>query len=210
MGRFCKRGLDILISGMGLLTLSPLLLGLAILIRWRLGAPVLFRQTRPGWRGKLFTVIKFRSMREATDAEGNPLPDAQRLTGLGKFLRAASLDELPQLWNVLKGDLSLVGPRPLLVEYLPLYNSEQARRHEVKPGITGWAQINGRNAISWEERFALDMWYVEHWTFWLDLRILLLTGLRVIQRKGISQTGQVTMEKFHGTNLPAKNSSQQE
>lgn len=168
------------------------------MIRREMGAPVLFRQTRPGLRGKPFQMIKFRTMRDAIDTDGRPLPDAERLTDLGRFLRASSLDELPELWNVLKGEMSLVGPRPLLMEYLPLYSPEQARRHEVRPGVTGWAQVNGRNAISWDEKFALDVWYVDNRNLWLDLTIILLTIRRVIKRDGISAAGEATMSKFTG------------
>lgn len=171
---------------------------LAILIRTQMGSPVLFRQARPGRGGKVFEMIKFRTMRDAVDVSGNPLDDAQRITPLGQFLRASSLDELPELWNVLKGEMSLVGPRPLLVEYLPLYSAEQARRHDVRPGVTGWAQVNGRNAISWEEKFALDVWYVDNRSFLLDLRILWATVARVVRRDGISAEGEVTMPRFTG------------
>jgi lipopolysaccharide/colanic/teichoic acid biosynthesis glycosyltransferase len=169
-----------------------------------MGSPVLFVQQRPGLRGRGFRLVKFRTMKSAVGHDGRELPDAERLTALGRFLRATSLDELPQLWNVLRGDLSLVGPRPLLVQYLERYTPEQARRHDVLPGITGWAQVNGRNAISWEEKFALDVWYVDHWSFVLDLRILLLTIVRVLQREGIAQGGHVTMPEFMGTAAPSK------
>jgi len=164
-----------------------------------LGKPVLFRQKRPGLKGNIFEMLKFRSMRDAVDGEGNALPDSERLTPFGKKLRSSSLDELPGLWNVLKGDMSLVGPRPLLVEYLPLYSVEQARRHDVRPGITGWAQVNGRNAISWEEKFKLDIWYVDNQSFWLDIKILFLTVKKVFVRDGISAEGEVTMHKFTGS-----------
>jgi len=164
-----------------------------------MGSPVIFRQERPGLHGRPFRMIKFRTMRNATDAAGNPLPDAQRMTRVGTFLRSSSIDELPELWNVLRGEMSLVGPRPLLMEYLPLYSPEQARRHDVKPGITGWAQINGRNALSWDEKFALDVWYVDNRSFLLDLKILALTVKKVVVREGISQQGQATMEKFRGS-----------
>lgn len=193
-----KRGIDIVASGAGLLVLSPVLLAAAVAVRGNLGAPVFFKQMRPGLHGKPFTMVKFRTMKDAVDAQGRPLPDAARLTRFGQFLRSTSLDELPELWNVLRGEMSLVGPRPLLMEYLPLYTPEQARRHEVRPGITGWAQINGRNAISWEEKFALDVWYVDNRTFWLDIKILLLTMKKVFVREGISQEGQATAEKFGG------------
>ncbi len=193
-----KRLFDIVVALIALLLFSPILLIVAILIARRLGSPVLFRQVRPGLNGRLFTMVKFRSMRDAVDKQGNPLPDDQRLTPFGAWLRASSLDELPELWNVLKGDMSLVGPRPLLVEYLPLYSPEQARRHDVRPGITGWAQINGRNAISWDDKFRLDCWYVDHRSLALDLKILLLTVRRVFKRDGITQEGHVSAEKFTG------------
>lgn len=183
---------------MGLALLSPLILILAWMIRRRLGSPVLFHQVRPGLRGRPFRMIKFRTMRDAVDADGQPLPDAERMTPFGRLLRSTSLDELPELWNVLKGDMSLVGPRPLLMEYLPLYSPEQARRHEVRPGVTGWAQINGRNAISWEDKFRLDVWYVDHQSLWLDLKILYLTVKKVLVRDGISAAGEATMSKFTG------------
>ena len=196
-----KRLLDRAAAAAGLVVLSPALAGLALAVRLRLGHPVLFRQSRPGLGGRPFTLYKFRTMRDAVDAAGNPLPDALRLTRFGRFLRSTSLDELPELWNVLKGDMSLVGPRPLLIEYLPLYTPEQARRHEVRPGITGWAQVNGRNALSWEEKFKLDVWYVDNHTLWLDLKILLRTVLKVFLREGINQEGQVTAERFRGSQL---------
>jgi lipopolysaccharide/colanic/teichoic acid biosynthesis glycosyltransferase len=183
----------------GLVLLSPLLAAVALAIRARMGAPVLFVQTRPGHGGRPFDLVKFRTMRHASGRDGRPLPDAERLTALGRFLRATSLDELPQLWNVLRGDLSLVGPRPLLMQYLARYTPEQARRHDVLPGITGWAQVNGRNAISWDEKFGLDVWYVDHWTLALDLRILALTLLRVLRREGIAREGHVTMPEFMGS-----------
>lgn len=194
-----KRCIDIFGAGMGLLLLSPVLVVLAALIALRLGRPVLFTQARPGLHGKPFRMLKFRSMTSACDSNGNLLPDEQRLTPFGQRLRSTSLDELPGLWAVFKGDMSLVGPRPLLMEYLPLYTPEQARRHEVRPGITGWAQVNGRNAISWEEKFALDVWYVDNQSFWLDIKILLLTVKKVFVREGISAAGEVTMSKFTGT-----------
>jgi len=181
-----------------LLLLAPLLLGLALLVRLAMGSPVLFCQKRPGLHGKPFVMYKFRTMRDMCDAQGNLLPDSQRLTRLGRFLRSTSLDELPELWNVLKGEMSLVGPRPLLMEYLDRYTPEQMRRHEVLPGITGWAQVNGRNAISWNERFRLDVWYVDHWSLWLDLKIIALTIWKIIRKEGISQPGQATMDKFMG------------
>jgi lipopolysaccharide/colanic/teichoic acid biosynthesis glycosyltransferase len=194
-----KRLLDVVLSGLGLIVLSPLLLALAVAVRLVLGSPVLFRQIRPGLRGRPFTLYKFRSL---VDDPGGSGTDQDRLTRLGALLRRTSLDELPELWNVLRGDMSLVGPRPLLMEYLPLYTPEQARRHEVRPGITGWAQINGRNAISWEEKFRLDLWYVEHRSVWLDLRILALTLGRVIGGEGISEPGQATATPFRGSARP--------
>lgn len=193
-----KRGFDIVAALILLLLLALPGAVLAVWVRLALGKPVLFSQVRPGLDGKPFTMYKFRTMTNARDAKGELLPDALRLTRFGRFLRASSLDELPELWNVLKGDMSLVGPRPLLMEYLPLYSSFQARRHEVRPGITGWAQVNGRNALSWEERFELDVWYVDHHSLWLDLRILWLTVRKVIQREGITAKGEATMSKFKG------------
>ena len=198
MAYFWKRLLDIVVSATALLLLSPLLLYLAYLIRKNLGSPVLFQQIRPAQGGKPFKMIKFRTMRDAVDKQGKPLPDSERLTPFGQKLRASSLDELPELWNVLKGEMSLVGPRPLLMEYLPLYNAQQMRRHEMKPGITGWAQINGRNATTWDERFAHDIWYIDHYSFWLDLKILCLTFKKVWQKDGISAAGEATMPKFTG------------
>lgn len=194
-----KRFLDILAAGIGLLVLSPVLLVVAYLVRKRLGSPVLFRQARPGMNGKPFQMIKFRTMRDAVDAQGQPLPDSERMTPFGQFLRSTSLDELPELWNVVKGDMSLVGPRPLLMEYLPLYTPEQYRRHEARPGVTGWAQVNGRNALSWEEKFALDVWYVDNRSLWLDIKILFLTVKKVLFRDDISADGEVTMARFTGT-----------
>ncbi|ATE62285.1 sugar transferase [Thauera sinica] len=194
-----KRPFDIVGAAAGLLFLSPVVLFVAWQIHRRLGSPVLFRQTRPGFHGKPFQMIKFRTMRDAVDIDGNPLPDAERMTPFGSFLRSSSLDELPELWNVLKGDMSLVGPRPLLMEYLPLYSAEQYRRHDVRPGVTGWAQVNGRNALSWEEKFRLDVWYVDNRSFWLDLKILFLTVRRVLVRDGISAAGEVTMPRFTGS-----------
>ena len=193
-----KRLFDLFASALGLLLLSPVIAVLAWQIRRKLGSPVLFRQTRPGLHGKPFQMVKFRTMRDAIGPDGQPLPDSERMTPFGSFLRSASLDELPELWNVLKGDMSLVGPRPLLMEYLPLYSPEQARRHEVRPGITGWAQVNGRNAISWEDKFKLDVWYVDHCSLWLDLRILWMTVRKVLVRDGISAEGQATVEYFRG------------
>lgn len=194
-----QRIFDIFAACLGLIVFSPVLIIVAILVGRQMGKPVLFRQTRPGLHGVPFLMIKFRTMRDAVDASGVPLPDAARLTRLGRFLRSSSLDELPELWNVLKGEMSLVGPRPLLMEYLPLYSAEQARRHEVRPGVTGWAQVNGRNALSWEEKFALDLWYVENRSLWLDLKIVWLTIRKVIKRDGISAEGEATMPKFTGS-----------
>lgn len=195
---FFKRLFDILVSLAGLILLSPLLLVLALLVRINLGSPVFFRQERPGLHEKIFRLYKFRSMKNEFDRNGNALPDEKRLSKFGRLLRASSLDELPELFNVLKGEMSLVGPRPLLVKYLPLYSAEQHRRHDVLPGITGWAQVNGRNAISWEEKFRLDVWYVDHWTLWLDLKILFMTIKKVFIREGISAENQATMEEFKG------------
>lgn len=193
-----KRLLDIAGALTGLVLFSPLLVIVALLVRKNLGTPVLFRQERPGLHGRPFRMLKFRSMRNALGPDGHALPDEQRLTRFGRWLRASSLDELPELWNVLKGDMSLVGPRPLLMEYLSLYTPEQQRRHEVRPGVTGWAQVNGRNAISWEEKFALDVWYVDHQSLMLDVKILWLTVQRVFERDGISAQGEATMTKFTG------------
>lgn len=194
-----KRAFDIAASTSGLIVLSPVLAITAYKVKKELGSPVLFRQTRPGLHGKPFEMIKFRTMKDATDKGGNALPDSERLTEFGKKLRASSLDELPELWNVLKGDMSLVGPRPLLMEYLPLYNAEQAKRHNVRPGVTGYAQVNGRNSLSWEDKFKLDTWYVEHQSLWLDMKILLKTVKKVIIKDGISAEGEATMTKFTGT-----------
>lgn len=194
-----KRVFDMLVATLALITLAPLLTVVAVAVAYRLGRPVLFRQIRPGLRGRPFEMVKFRTMRDAKDADGKLLPDDQRLTTFGVWLRSTSLDELPELWNVLKGDMSLVGPRPLLMEYLPLYTSDQARRHEVRPGVTGWAQVNGRNALSWDEKFKLDVWYVDHQSFWLDMKILMLTVKKVFVREGISATGEATMPKFTGS-----------
>jgi sugar transferase EpsL len=182
-----------------LVTLLPVMMVLALLVRIKMGSPVLFRQRRPGKDEKIFELVKFRTMRDAQDEQGRRLPDEARLTGLGRWMRSASLDELPQLWNVLRGPLSFVGPRPLLVEYLPRYTEEQKRRHLVKPGITGWAQVNGRNAITWEEKFSLDTWYVDHWSLGLDMKIVFLTIKRVVLREGISSEGHVTMPEFKGS-----------
>ncbi|QUW21254.1 sugar transferase [Sporosarcina sp. Marseille-Q4063] len=193
-----KRAFDSIVSLLALIILLPIIGVTAVLIRRKIGSPVLFKQERPGLNGKSFFVYKFRSMTDEKDNQGELLPDDVRLTTFGNIIRKLSLDELPQLVNVLKGDMSFVGPRPLLVEYLPLYNERQARRHEVRPGITGWAQVNGRNAISWEERFELDVWYVENRTFWLDIKILFMTVLKVLKSEGISQDGKATMSKFLG------------
>jgi lipopolysaccharide/colanic/teichoic acid biosynthesis glycosyltransferase len=193
-----KRIFDFFMSFFAIIFLSPVFIILFFLIRRKLGAPVLFRQLRPGKDGRPFTMVKFRTMLDATDADGNVLPDELRLTKFGKALRATSLDELPELWNVLKGDMSLVGPRPLLMEYLPLYDEDQSRRHEVRPGVTGWAQINGRNAIDWNDKFKLDVWYVDNHTLWLDIKIIFLTIRKVIIRDGISSEGQATTTKFTG------------
>lgn len=194
-----KRLFDLFSAALGLIVLSPLIAVLAWMIRGRLGSPVLFRQIRPGLNGQPFQMVKFRTMRDAIGPDGQPLPDSERMTPFGSFLRSTSLDELPELWNVLKGDMSLVGPRPLLMEYLPLYSPEQARRHEVRPGVTGWAQVNGRNALSWEERFHLDVWYVDNQSFLLDLRIMALTVKKVFVREGISAAGEATMTRFKGS-----------
>ena len=197
-----KRLIDITASSAALVTLSPVLAVTAYKVKKNLGSPVLFKQTRPGLDGKPFEMIKFRTMKDATDKDGNLLPDSERLTPFGQKLRSTSIDELPELWNVLKGDMSLVGPRPLLMEYLPLYNSEQARRHNVRPGVTGYAQVNGRNAISWEEKFALDTWYVDNQSLWLDFKILAKTVKQVLIKDGISAEGEATMSKFTGSPTP--------
>ena len=194
-----KRILDVVIASTALVLLSPVYALVAYKVKKNMGSPVLFRQTRPGLHGQPFAMIKFRSMKDALDTAGNPLPDSERLTPFGKMLRATSLDEMPELWNVIKGDMSIVGPRPLLMEYLPLYNSEQAKRHEVRPGITGYAQVNGRNAISWEKKFELDTWYVENQSLWLDFKIMLKTVKKVLAKDDISAEGEVTMHKFTGT-----------
>lgn len=193
-----KRLFDLVVAAFLLGLLAPVMLAVAVAVRLCMGAPVLFQQVRPGLHGKPFIVYKFRTMSDAKDGCGMDLPDAVRLTWFGKVLRRLSIDELPQLFNVLKGDMSLVGPRPLLMEYLPLYTPDQARRHEVRPGITGWAQVNGRNELDWEQRFALDVWYVDHRSFWLDMKILWMTFCKVLKREGVSQQGQATMEKFRG------------
>lgn len=194
-----KRLVDITGALFGLFLLAPVFIVVAVLVCIRFGSPIFFRQTRLGKDGKPFQMIKFRTMLDAVDKHGTPLPDKERMTSFGALLRSTSLDELPELWNILKGDMSLVGPRPLLMEYLPLYSREQYRRHEVRPGITGWAQINGRNALSWEDRFRLDVWYVDNRSFWLDLKIILLTVKKVLVRDGISGEGEVTMSKFTGS-----------
>jgi len=193
-----KRIFDVVASAAALLLLSPVIAIIAWQISRKMGSPVLFRQVRPGLNGKPFEMVKFRTMKDAVDAVGKLLPDSERLTPFGQFLRSSSLDELPELWNVLKGDMSLVGSRPLLMEYLPLYSPEQYRRHEVRPGITGWAQVNGRNALSWDEKFKLDVWYVDNRSFWLDLKIIFLTIKKVLVREGISADGEATMSKFTG------------
>ncbi|WP_432211121.1 sugar transferase [Acinetobacter variabilis] len=194
-----KRHLDIIIASIALILLSPLYFYVAHKVKKNLGSPVLFRQVRPGLHGKPFEMIKFRSMKDAVDAQGNLLPDSERLTPFGKMLRSSSLDEMPELWNVIKGDMSIVGPRPLLMEYLPLYNQEQAKRHLVRPGMTGHAQVNGRNAISWEEKFKLDTWYVENQSVWLDLKIMLKTVKKVLAKDDINEAGEATMSKFTGS-----------
>ncbi len=194
-----KRSLDLVLALVAAILLAPVLAVVALLVRTRLGSPVLFRQIRPGLDGKPFEMVKFRTMTDARGADGALLPDAVRLTPFGQFLRRASLDELPGLWNVLRGEMSLVGPRPLLLQYLPLYSPTQARRHEVRPGVTGWAQVNGRNALSWDEKFAADVWYVDNRSLWLDLKILALTVLAVLGRKGISAAGEATMPPFTGS-----------
>jgi lipopolysaccharide/colanic/teichoic acid biosynthesis glycosyltransferase len=194
-----KRLIDLFVVTLALPFWGPILLLTAAVVRWRLGRPVLFRQKRPGWRAIPFELLKFRTMTNECDAQGNPVPDAARLTRFGRFFRSTSLDELPELINVLKGDMSLGGPRPLLMEYLERYSPEQARRHEVRPGLTGWAQIHGRNAVTWERRFELDVWYVDHRTLWLDIRILASTLVKVLKREGISATDNATMPKFTGT-----------
>ena len=197
-----KRLLDIVIASSALVLLSPVYAFVAYKVRKNLGSPVLFRQVRPGLNGKPFEMIKFRSMKDAVDAQGDSLPDSERLTPFGQMLRSSSLDEMPELWNVIKGEMSIVGPRPLLMEYLPLYNEQQAKRHNVRPGITGYAQVNGRNAISWEKKFELDTWYVENRSLWLDFKIMLKTVQKVLSRDDISAEGEATMSKFTGTSEP--------
>lgn len=194
-----KRLLDIIIASIALILLSPLYAFVAYKVKKNLGSPVLFRQVRPGLHGKSFEMIKFRTMKDAVDEQGNPLPDSERLTPFGQMLRSTSLDEMPELWNVIKGDMSIVGPRPLLMEYLPLYSPEQAKRHDVRPGMTGHAQVNGRNAIGWEEKFKLDTWYVENQSIWLDFKIMFKTVNKVLAKDDISAEGEVTMTKFTGT-----------
>ncbi|WP_281400976.1 sugar transferase [sulfur-oxidizing endosymbiont of Gigantopelta aegis] len=196
-----KRSVDVLLAAFAIMLLSPVFWWVHRKIAKNLGQPVLFRQKRPGLKGEIFEMIKFRSMLDARDENGQVLADERRLTPFGVWLRSTSLDELPELWNVLKGDMSLVGPRPLLVEYLPLYSQQQARRHEVRPGITGWAQINGRNAVSWDEKFAMDVWYVDNQSFWLDIKILFLTVKKVLVRDGIAADGEATMVKFSGNKV---------
>ncbi|WP_274017895.1 sugar transferase [Vibrio parahaemolyticus] len=200
----CKRLFDFVSSLIALILLSPIIALVAWKIRKNLGSPVLFRQTRPGLNGKPFEMVKFRTMKDAVDQQGNPLPDSERMTPFGDKLRNSSLDELPELWNVLKGEMSLVGPRPLLMQYLPLYSKEQSRRHDVRPGVTGWAQINGRNAISWEDKFKLDVWYVDNRNLWLDIKILFLTVKKVFVKEGISADGHVTIEPFTGQVKPGE------
>jgi sugar transferase EpsL len=196
---FTKRLFDLILASFGLVILSPFFLVIAIFVRIKLGRPILFHQIRPGYGGKPFSVHKFRTMVNTRGPDGNLLSDADRLSQFGRVLRAASLDELPELWNILRGEMSFVGPRPLLMKYLALYTPEQSRRHHVLPGITGWAQINGRNLLTWEEKFRLDVWYVDHWTFWLDLKILWLTFWKVLKREGINQPGTATAEEFAGS-----------
>ena len=197
--RLGKRLFDLVLTIPGLIALLPVLAVIALLVRVKLGSPVLFRQVRPGLHGKPFTIYKFRTMSDERNSEGNLLPDSERLTRFGRYLRSASLDELPELWNVIKGEMSLVGPRPLLTEYLPLYNNFEYRRHEVRPGITGWAQVMGRNALCWEDKFDLDVWYVDNSSLALDIKILAMTILKILKREGISQPGQATAEKFKGS-----------
>lgn len=205
-----KRLFDLLLTSLGLVIISPLLLALALSVWLVHGSPVLFRQKRPGYRSQPFMNFKFRTMTDARDAQGNLLPDAERLTRLGRFLRSTSLDELPELFNVVRGEMSLVGPRPLLMQYLERYTPEQARRHDVLPGISGWAQINGRNALTWEEKFRLDVWYVDHWSFWLDLKILAQTFWKVLRRESISQSGHISAEEFMGSSIGRTNQRQEE
>lgn len=202
-----KRIFDIVLAFIGLILLLPVLLVVSVLIYAKLGSPILFTQVRPGFKGKPFRMIKFRTMKDAVDKNGFPLPDAERMTAFGLFLRSTSLDELPELWNVLKGDMSLVGPRPLLMQYLPLYSRTQTRRHEVKPGVTGWAQVNGRNSVSWDDKFKLDIWYVDNKSLWLDIKIIFMTIKKVLVRDGISQVNNVTMEPFLGSAVSSDQTS---
>jgi sugar transferase EpsL len=195
---FSKRAFDLVFALLALIILSPVLLLTALLVRIFLGSPILFKQQRPGYKGRPFFVYKFRSMTNRLSRDGSLLPDAERLTRFGRFLRSFSLDELPELFNILRGDMSFVGPRPLLMEYLPLYSPEQMRRHDATPGLTGWAQVNGRNALDWPSRFRMDVWYVDNWSFWLDIKIILMTVWKVISREGINQEGQSTVEYFKG------------
>jgi len=199
MSLFVKRLFDITVASIALLLLSPIILYVGYKVSRNLGTPVIFKQERPGKDGKIFTMSKFRTMKDSCGVDGQPLPDSERLTAFGMKLRNSSLDELPELWNVLKGEMSIVGPRPLLVEYLPLYSPEQVRRHNVRPGITGWAQINGRNALSWEEKFTLDCWYVDNRSFWLDIKIIFLTIKKVFKKEDINSAGEATMSKFKGS-----------
>lgn len=194
-----KRLFDIIVAATALILLAPFLLIIGLWVRINMGSPVIFRHVRPGLNGKPFAMVKFRTMRDPYEIDGRPAPNVDRITPLGRRLRATSLDELPELWNVLKGDMSLVGPRPLLMDYLPLYSPEQARRHQVRPGVTGWAQVNGRNALTWEQKFAFDVWYVDNRSFWLDLKILFLTVYRVVRRDGINMSEAVTAERFLGS-----------
>ena len=200
MQKIIKRITEFIIVFLGVIMLSPILLIVAILVKTKLGSPILFRQQRVGLNGEIFEMVKFRTMKDAYDAQGNPLPDEERLTAFGQLLRKTSLDELPELWNVLKGDMSLVGPRPLLVEYLPLYSEKQMKRHTVRPGVTGYAQVNGRNNISWSKKFELDVYYVEHFSLWLDIKIIFQTIAKVLGQADIAQDGHVTIEKFNGMN----------
>lgn len=195
-----KRLFDLIASALALIVLSPVMGLTVLLVRIQLGGPILFRQQRPGYKGRPFHIFKFRTMIDRFAPDGSLLPDSERLTRFGRVLRSTSLDELPELFNILRGEMSVVGPRPLLMEYLPLYSAEQARRHDMPPGLTGWAQVNGRNALSWQDKFRLDVWYVDHWSFWLDLKIIFLTLVKVFQREGITQEGQATAEKFTGNN----------
>jgi len=195
---FTKRLFDLIFSFFALIILSPIMLAMAIFVRLFLGTPILFKQQRPGYKGRPFFIYKFRSMRDAVGRDGTPLPDSERLTRFGRLLRSLSLDELPEIFNILRGEMSFVGPRPLLMEYLPLYSPEQARRHDVVPGLTGWAQVNGRNALDWPTRFKLDVWYVDNWSFWLDVKIILMTAWKALAREGINQQGQATVEYFKG------------